>query len=179
MRKKILSLLTLFGMMVVIFFAAIIIISAKTPQTTELDKKLDNRVTIGLQLLYTFEEGSGNTVFDVSGAGAPINLTINSPEAVMWAPDGLVVISNADIISDLAATRLADAVISTNEITIEAWIKPENLTQEGPARIFTMSEGGGSRNFTLGQALARRHSFQPGRIQIKNNHYRGERYPRR
>ncbi len=36
-------------------------------------------------------------------------------------------------------------------MTIEAWVKPANTTQSGPARIVTLSRDPGSRNFTLGQ----------------------------
>jgi len=36
-------------------------------------------------------------------------------------------------------------------LTIEAWIKPANSTQAGPARIVTLSKDTGGRNFTLGQ----------------------------
>ena len=36
-------------------------------------------------------------------------------------------------------------------MTIEAWIKPANTTQAGPARIVTLSKDPSSRNFTLGQ----------------------------
>jgi hypothetical protein len=36
-------------------------------------------------------------------------------------------------------------------MTIEAWVKPLNNTQGGPARIVTFSKDSGNRNFTLGQ----------------------------
>ena len=39
----------------------------------------------------------------------------------------------------------------SNEYSIETWIVPENLDQNGPARIISYSSGTGSRNFTLGQ----------------------------
>ncbi len=35
---------------------------------------------------------------------------------------------------------------------MEAWIAPDNATQSGPARIVTMSQDTGDRNFMLGQA---------------------------
>src|SRR5687767_15554708 len=45
----------------------------------------------GLQALYTFEEGSGDTVRDVSGAGEPIHLKIENASAVEWEKGRLLV----------------------------------------------------------------------------------------
>jgi hypothetical protein len=39
------------------------------------------RITDGLQVLYTFDEGSDTTVNDVSGAGTPLNFL--SPAALL------------------------------------------------------------------------------------------------
>ena len=40
------------------------------------------RVTDGLQVLYTFDEGSGEIVHDTSSTGDPLDLTINDPSGV-------------------------------------------------------------------------------------------------
>ncbi|MBT3381850.1 MAG: LamG domain-containing protein [Lentisphaerae bacterium] len=50
-----------------------------------------------------------------------------------------------------ADTSLLQACRETNELTVEALVRPANLTQGGPARIVTFSTDPGSRNFTLGQ----------------------------
>lgn len=42
------------------------------------------RVTDGLQVLYTFREETGSSVGDVSGVGAPLNLTITNTNAATW-----------------------------------------------------------------------------------------------
>jgi hypothetical protein len=55
------------------------------------------------------------------------------------------------ICSQKPAVKIFNAVSKSGEITIEAWIKPANTTQAGPARIVTVSKDTGSRNFTLGQ----------------------------
>jgi WD40 repeat protein len=47
------------------------------------------RVTANLQALYTFDEGGGLLINDVSGVGAPMDLTIDNQYAVTWAADGL------------------------------------------------------------------------------------------
>ena len=43
-----------------------------------------DRYSAFLVVLYTFEEGSGSTVTDVSGVGTPLNLTIQNPANVTW-----------------------------------------------------------------------------------------------
>ena len=119
-----------------------------TPPELEEDKQ---RVTESLQVLYTFEEGKGKTVHDVSGVGEPLNLTIEDKAAVSWLPCGLAITGETFVASSEPATKLINAAEASNEITIEAWVKPANATQGGPARIVTLSADTGKRNFTLGQ----------------------------
>lgn len=106
-----------------------------------------------LQALYSFEQGaSPNTVYDLSGNGSPLNLSIVDPSQTSWNSDGtLSVTGNTIIRSASAATQLYNAVTTSDALTIEAWVKPQNLTQAGPARIATLSGDTGQRNFTLGQ----------------------------
>src|SRR5690606_9253249 len=59
-----------------------------------------SRVTEGLRTLYTFAEGTGETVRDLSGADAPLNLTISDPSAVRWSEQGLTINSSTRILSD-------------------------------------------------------------------------------
>ncbi len=110
------------------------------------------RVTRGLQVLYTFHEGSGDTVRDISDAGNPISLRIQNTSAVRWSDEGLTVRSSTLIASQSSATRVSDAIRSSGELTLEAWITPANRTQSGPARIVTLSSNVSVRNFTLGQS---------------------------
>ncbi|MEO0739765.1 MAG: Ig-like domain-containing protein, partial [Cyanobacteria bacterium J06649_12] len=131
------------------------------------------RVEDGLLSLYTFDAGSGNTVFDVSGVGDPLNLEIDTTTGVTgnngsqvtcscgscqtcnsqvnWGDGVLNVYSHSLIASNEAATKLSDGIKETQEVTIEAWIKSNSLNQRGPARIATLSADSGNRNFTLGQ----------------------------
>jgi hypothetical protein len=110
------------------------------------------RVVGGLQALYTFAEGSGETVRDVSGAGEPLHLRISSPHAVRWSDAGLEVTSQALIAADAPPARLTEAIRSSGAVTLEAWVTPAAGTQTGPARIVTLSGGISERNFTLGQS---------------------------
>jgi hypothetical protein len=115
------------------------------------------RVGEGLQALYTFDAtGANDTVLDVSGVGNPLNLTIAEPSNVVWGDDGfgngVLTITDDTLISSLQpATKLINAITKSNELTIEAWVAPENLNQSGPARIASLSGNGRNRNFTLGQ----------------------------
>ena len=111
------------------------------------------RVADGLEVLYTFDEGAGTVVNDVSGVGSPVNLTIANPANVAWGSGTLAVNASTIISSGVAATKLYNSVVPANAITIEAWIQPANVTQNGPARIVTMSQDLNNRNFTLGEGL--------------------------
>ena len=111
----------------------------------------DPRVTDGLQVLYNFAEGEGAVVHDVSGVGTPIDLTIANPGATTWISGGLSIDQSTQIQSAGAATKVIDAVTISEEITIEAWVRPANITQGGPARIVSISNGGSTRDVTLGQ----------------------------
>ncbi|MEN9638322.1 MAG: hypothetical protein RLZZ262_190, partial [Bacteroidota bacterium] len=112
-----------------------------------------NRINNGLVALYTFKEGSGNTVYDVSGVTPQMNLTINNTSNATWIPGaGLNITGNNFIQTTGNATKLRNTFNTANAITIEAWIRPTNATQTGPARIVTMSSGTSTRNFSLMQA---------------------------
>ncbi len=105
----------------------------------------------GMQVLYTFEEGSGTTVRDVSGVGTPLDLSVSGSGASWISGGGLAIDSSTIVASAGSARKVIDASRATNEITIEAWVKPANVTQGGPARIVTLSADLYNRNFTLGQ----------------------------
>lgn len=111
-----------------------------------------SRVTANLQALYTFEEGAGTAVNDVSGVGAPLNMTIASASAVTWIPGALRVNSSTTILTPAAGSKVITAVTAANQITVEAWIKPTNTSQSGPAHIVAITPGSGDRNFLMGQA---------------------------
>lgn len=106
----------------------------------------------GPLVLYTFDEGKGSIVHDVSGNGTPLNLKIDSAENTRWLPGGGLSVDQPASITALASpTKIVNGVKKSNAITIEAWVQPAQTTQSGPARIATLSSGTGKRNFTLGQ----------------------------
>ena len=113
------------------------------------------RVTEGLLALYTFDETSGKIVRDQSGTGEPLDLQINDEGAVQRDAGRVTIRRSTLIASPSAATKIIDAVKRTNELTIEAWIRPANVSQEGPARLVTLSRDTSHRNFTVGQEANR------------------------
>jgi hypothetical protein len=103
-------------------------------------------------VFYDFCEESGLIIKDRSGESDPLNLRIEDGSAVNWlSSGGLAVRSPVLIASQGPAVKIAEGVGKSGAITIEAWIKPDNTTQGGPARIVTLSRDPGSRDFTLGQ----------------------------
>jgi hypothetical protein len=109
------------------------------------------RVTSGLVVLYDFASPSGDVVKDRSRAGGPIDLRIADLKAVRRTAGAIEVRGKTIIRSDKPASRLIDAVRRSGEITIEAWVRPANTKQDGPARMVTLSKSTNERNFTLGQ----------------------------
>jgi len=109
------------------------------------------RVRAGLQVLYTFAAGQGDTVFDRSGNGTALNLKIANNDAVKWLAGALQVNSATMIKSTAPARKIIDFAKRTRGLTIEAWVDPVNDRQDGPARMVTLSGNTSARNFTLGQ----------------------------
>src|SRR5262245_3870281 len=102
--------------------------------------------------LYEFKTGSGNTVFDTSGVEPAANLTLSG--GYSWVGGwGIAFTAGKAQGSTTASKKLTDLINATGEYSIEAWVAPANVTQDGPARIITYSGGTTSRNFELGQTL--------------------------
>jgi hypothetical protein len=111
-----------------------------------------DRVSTDLLNLYTFQEGSGRFVHDVSNNGTPLILRIHQESNVTWLPEGGLQINAPTLIRSLAgADELNMSVVASGEITLEAWVIAEDSEQSGPARIVTISSGASNRNAMLGQ----------------------------
>ena len=117
-------------------------------------KRLDNTSCSPIAK-YDFNENADKTIIsDSSGLEPPVNLTIQDSTAISWLGNGLAINSSTVAISDRSqntANRLTTAIRSSNELTVETWIKPANATQSGPARIVSLSVDYGNRNMTIGQ----------------------------
>ncbi|OYV85948.1 MAG: hypothetical protein B7Z73_12615, partial [Planctomycetia bacterium 21-64-5] len=109
------------------------------------------RATQGLLVLYTFDESSGGVIRDHSGVGEPLDSKIETPRAVARQNGRFVVTSSSRIVSAKPAKKISDAIKQSGELTLEAWVRPIDDRQGGPARIVSLSADPGQRNFTLGQ----------------------------
>jgi glycopeptide antibiotics resistance protein len=110
------------------------------------------RVREGLVAFYDFKEGGGKTIYDSSGFGPPLDLTIQDPSRVRWLiPNGLEVLDNTILKTKEPAKKLYDAIKPNNSLTVEVWMAPGNTIQKGPARIVSFSKDTGNGNLTLGQ----------------------------
>jgi len=105
-------------------------------------------------VLYTFGEGSGSIVHDYSGVGTPLDLNIGDPAKTNWLAGGGLSVNKATIITGAGSGKIINALKASNAMTIEAWLNPADIMQDGPARIVTLSSDTLNRDFTLGQREA-------------------------
>lgn len=119
-----------------------------TPAVAQPAAKRDSR---GLVALYDFAETSGSVVHDRSEVGRAVDLTIDKAASVQWADGALRVNSSVKIVSAQPAVKIISTISKSNAISIEAWVKPADVKQAGPARIVSLSASSSARNFTLGQ----------------------------
>ena len=101
--------------------------------------------------LYQFKTGNGNIAYDTSGISPAANLTLTGD--IEWLGSGGLIFNNGKAQASTAnSKKLHDLMTATGEFSLEAWLTPANVTQEGPARIISYSAGDTERNFTLGQS---------------------------
>lgn len=103
---------------------------------------------------YKFNEGTGRIVHDVSSHQPSLDLIINDTSKVRWNENenGLHLFKGSLVSSTKPGIKLVEAVKPTQQLSIEMWIQPANLSQSGPARIVSLSKNPFQRNFMLGQA---------------------------
>jgi hypothetical protein len=96
--------------------------------------------------LFQFDEGAGTTTADTNGA---ITLTITGME---WVQGGLKNVSGKAQANATDSRKIFDAVSPAGQFSVEAWLVPDNTTQDGPTRIVSYSTSTSVRNFMIGQA---------------------------
>ena len=102
--------------------------------------------------LYQFKTGEGTTAYDTSGVNPGMHLEFSGE--VDWVGGwGIDVISGRAQATTASSKKLYDLITATGEYSIEAWVVPANVSQEGPARIISYAGSDDERNFTLGQIL--------------------------
>ena len=109
------------------------------------------RVQSGVLAAYDFTSTEGAVVKDRSGVAPALDLRIDRPGNVRRQAGSVEIRNTAAIRSDKPPTKILNAVKRSNALTVEVWFQPTNLTQEGPARLFTISGDTSNRNLTLGQ----------------------------
>jgi hypothetical protein len=110
------------------------------------------RVSWGQQVLYTFREGRGPLVHDVSRAGVPIDLKLDSEPSVRWSAKGLLLAQATMARSIDPATRLVRACQASQEISVEVWFRPAAVPPASKdGRIFTLSADTLHQDFMIGQ----------------------------
>jgi hypothetical protein len=113
------------------------------------------RVETNAIAVYSFKEGTGTQAND-SSTGYPPELTLNLIGDVEWVSNwGVRINGGSGRVQGAveASSKLRRYITQTGEYSIEAWVVPANVTQDGPARIVSYSGSNSSRNFTLGQTL--------------------------
>lgn len=101
-------------------------------------------------LVYVFQTADQPNL--VPSANGPARSFAMAPRARarLNRHQGLVLTGGAYVVQD-ADSGLLEACRRSGQLTIEAIIEPDDLKQNGPARIVTFSSSAGERNFTLGQ----------------------------
>lgn len=103
---------------------------------------------------YEFKTGRGRIAYDTSGQEPALNLNLSGDvdwmEGGVW---GLRFLGGRAQGATAVSKKIHRKITFTGEYSIEAWVAPANVTQEGPARVVSYSGGNNSRNFTLGQSM--------------------------
>lgn len=120
-----------------------------------------DRYRRNLVALWEFKEGSGADIADTSNVSPPLNLRLIGDEGESENDDyewvggyGIEFKGGyARATSTEASQKIYELIAPRNEYTLEAWVVPNNVAQEGPAVIASYSSGDNNRNFTMGQTL--------------------------
>jgi uncharacterized protein (DUF1800 family) len=107
------------------------------------------RVDRGLIAYYPMTDSGNGVVLDQSNSGTPLNLGISGDVTRLAGSNGYRLGAKAKLQSE-AAAKLHTALTASNAFTFEIWAKADNITQGGPARLFSYSTDPYNRNFTLG-----------------------------
>ena len=105
----------------------------------------------GIVALYDFTGGEGDTLAPVSGSPEDTELKITDTSATEWGDDGLALRDSTLLQSSEATSVLIDEVGASNQLSVEAWVTPDNLEQGGPARIVGLASPSQDERVLVGQ----------------------------
>ncbi len=104
--------------------------------------------------LFEFKEGEGGVARDTSGVPPAMDLDL-SGDVEFMSSYGLTFERGRAMASAETSRKLYDRIANPNggsqQYSVEAWVTPFTIEQEGPARMVSYSNGTQERNFTLGQ----------------------------
>ena len=111
------------------------------------------RIETNAIAIFPFKAGFGTVASDYSDGFPPeMNLTLSGD--VEWVSNWGLRFNGGRAQAPVSTSRkLRTYITQTGEYSIEAWVVPANVTQDGPARIVSYSGSNTARNFTLGQTL--------------------------
>jgi hypothetical protein len=109
------------------------------------------RVRDGLVAFYTFDEGEGDVIRDVSHVGEPLNLRIAERGKSAWVPGALELKEKRYIASDGFVDKIVDACRASKAVSIELWIKPAKTDQYGSPEIVLIGWRKKDRDLSLSQ----------------------------
>lgn len=102
--------------------------------------------------LYDFQPQTIGRALDTSGEEPPLHLDFIGN--VEWIGSWGVTFDGGRLQGNtVASDRVRDAIQLTGEYSLETWVVPYNVSQDGPARIVTYSGDATNHNFLLGQDL--------------------------
>lgn len=110
------------------------------------------RVPLGLLVYYDLT--SAAVQFRPEGGALDLPVLVYSGPRPSWPADGkrgLVFDVPSIAWSSGPVESLIDAIVEADEFSVEIWCRSANLSQDGPARILSVSASPSERNFTLGQ----------------------------
>ncbi len=105
---------------------------------------------------WEFREGEGDRAKDSSKVEPKMHLELNNTE---WMSNwGLQFERTSWAIAEEGSAkklyrRIASLSSGSQQYSVEAWVAPANVDQDGPARIASYSDGTEKRNFTVAQNL--------------------------
>jgi hypothetical protein len=109
-----------------------------------------NRIDTNVIAKYEFKTGTGDVIYDTSGVGSELNLTMSGD--IVWQGGwGVNIKAGGKAQATTGASRkLSDRIKASGEYSIEAWAAPANVTQED-AWIVSYSGSEMERNVTIAQ----------------------------
>ncbi|UCH14225.1 MAG: fibronectin type III domain-containing protein [Bacteroidales bacterium] len=126
--------------------------NSNTAIASTLSISESKRIWDGLIAYYNFNFNSDNIIYDNSNFGEPLNLYISDTSGIVWnETNKLELVSGNLIRSVFPATKVVNACKITNEITLEAWIKPSMFSSFNPANILSISNNSDDIGTTLAQ----------------------------